>query len=81
MAVFEGLQVRWRSAATSALPHTGTYIRGNAFRLRSGLINQSVVAGVIFLITISAHEFMKRKRRGKVPTGEGLGSVESWEFG
>ncbi|KAH9846366.1 DUF221-domain-containing protein [Lenzites betulinus] len=47
----------------------------------SGLINQSVVAGAIFLITISAHELMKRKRRGKRHDGEGLGSVESWEFG
>ncbi|CDO75297.1 hypothetical protein BN946_scf184654.g5 [Trametes cinnabarina] len=47
----------------------------------SGLINQSVVAGVIILITVSAHEVMKRKRRGKSPHGEGLGSIESWEFG
>ncbi|OSD02408.1 DUF221-domain-containing protein [Trametes coccinea BRFM310] len=47
----------------------------------SGLINQSVVAGVIFLITVSAHEVMKRKRRGKGPHGDELGSVESWEFG
>ncbi|KAI0822219.1 DUF221-domain-containing protein [Trametes gibbosa] len=47
----------------------------------SGLINQSVVAGAIFLITITAHELMKRKRRGKRHNGEGLGSVESWEFG
>ncbi|KAH9891938.1 DUF221-domain-containing protein [Cubamyces lactineus] len=47
----------------------------------SGLINQSVVAGGIFLITITAHELMKRKRRGKRQHGEGLGSVESWEFG
>ncbi|KAI0671009.1 DUF221-domain-containing protein [Trametes maxima] len=47
----------------------------------SGLINQSVVAGGILLITVSAHEFMKRKRRGKRWNNEGLGSVESWEFG
>ncbi|RDX49881.1 hypothetical protein OH76DRAFT_1349897 [Lentinus brumalis] len=47
----------------------------------SGLINQSVVAGGILLITISAHEFMRRKRRGKGPFKEGLGSVETWEFG
>ncbi|KAI0714066.1 hypothetical protein C8T65DRAFT_738952 [Cerioporus squamosus] len=47
----------------------------------SGLINQSVVAGGILLVTISAHEFMRRKRRGKGPFKEGLGSVESWEFG
>ncbi|KAI0632056.1 DUF221-domain-containing protein [Trametes polyzona] len=47
----------------------------------SGLINQSVVAGGIFLITISAHEFMKRKRRGKRHNDDELGSVESWEFG
>ncbi|KAH9912692.1 uncharacterized protein BXZ73DRAFT_107327 [Epithele typhae] len=47
----------------------------------SGLINQSVVAGAIFLITISAHEYMRRKRRGKPPYAEPLGSVETWEFG
>ena len=47
----------------------------------SGLINQSVVAGGIFLITITAHEFMKRKRRGRRRDGDDLGSVESWEFG
>ncbi|KAI0755185.1 hypothetical protein C8Q80DRAFT_1093766 [Daedaleopsis nitida] len=47
----------------------------------SGLINQSVVAGGILLIAISAHEFMRRKRRGKGPFGPGLGSVETWEFG
>ncbi|KAI8986240.1 DUF221-domain-containing protein [Trametes punicea] len=47
----------------------------------SGLINQSVVAGVIILITVSAHEIMKRRRRGRRQHGQGLGSVESWEFG
>ena len=47
----------------------------------SGLINQSVVAGAIFLITISSHEYMRRKRRGKPPYPEPLGSVETWEFG
>ncbi|TBU27050.1 hypothetical protein BD311DRAFT_666174 [Dichomitus squalens] len=47
----------------------------------SGLINQSVVAGGILLVTITAHEIMRRKRRGKGPHDEGLGSVESWEFG
>ncbi|KAI1793237.1 hypothetical protein LXA43DRAFT_231356 [Ganoderma leucocontextum] len=47
----------------------------------SGLINQSVVAGGIFLVTITAHECMRRRRRGKGPHGQGLGSVESWEFG
>ncbi|KAI0061410.1 hypothetical protein BV25DRAFT_1916791 [Artomyces pyxidatus] len=45
----------------------------------SGLINQSVIAGCIVGILVTAHEFMKRKRRGR-PV-EGLGSVESWEFG
>ena len=47
----------------------------------SGLINQSVVSGGIFLVTITAHEIMRRKRRGKGPHGDALGSVESWEFG
>ncbi|EMD39889.1 hypothetical protein CERSUDRAFT_112144 [Gelatoporia subvermispora B] len=46
----------------------------------SGLINQSVIAVGIFVICISAHEIMKRKRRGK-HREPGLGSVESWEFG
>ncbi|PIL22331.1 hypothetical protein GSI_15019 [Ganoderma sinense ZZ0214-1] len=47
----------------------------------SGLINQSVVAAGIFLVTITAHECMRRSRRGKGPFPPGLGSVESWEFG
>ncbi|KAI0775528.1 DUF221-domain-containing protein [Trametes elegans] len=47
----------------------------------SGLINQSVVAVGFLLIAISAHEFMKRKRRGRRRDGDDLGSVESWEFG
>ncbi|KAI0087845.1 hypothetical protein BDY19DRAFT_892588 [Irpex rosettiformis] len=46
----------------------------------SGLINQSVIAVVIFAICITSHECMKRKRRG-LHAQEGLGSVESWEFG
>ncbi|KAH9950604.1 DUF221-domain-containing protein [Amylocystis lapponica] len=46
----------------------------------SGLINQSVIAGIILLVTTTWHETMKRKRRG-LRRGEGLGSVESWQFG
>ncbi|KAH9936413.1 uncharacterized protein B0H18DRAFT_1091982 [Fomitopsis serialis] len=46
----------------------------------SGLINQSVIAGCIFVLCITAHECMKRKRRG-VNRDERVGSVESWEFG
>lgn len=46
----------------------------------SGLINQSVLAGCIILICVTAHDFMRRKRRGK-NREEPLGSVESWEFG
>ena len=46
----------------------------------SGLINQSVIAVAIFAICITSHEYMKRKRRGKYDK-EGLGSVESWQFG
>ncbi|KAI0697898.1 hypothetical protein BC835DRAFT_1336744 [Cytidiella melzeri] len=46
----------------------------------SGLINQSVIAVVIFTICITSHDLMKRKRRGK-ERREGLGSVESWQFG
>jgi hypothetical protein len=47
--------------------------------LRSGLSNQSVIAVCIAGICIACHEFMKRKRRKN--NVEGLGSVESWEFG
>ncbi|KAI0270050.1 hypothetical protein BC834DRAFT_864712 [Gloeopeniophorella convolvens] len=45
----------------------------------SGLVNQSVIAACVAVICITAHELMKRKRRGKKV--KGLGSVESWEFG
>ncbi|KAI0075096.1 hypothetical protein K474DRAFT_1600449 [Panus rudis PR-1116 ss-1] len=48
----------------------------------SGLINQSVIAVGIFVVCITSHELMRRKRRGKKwKNQEGLGSVESWEFG
>ncbi|KAL4246638.1 CSC1 family protein [Abortiporus biennis] len=48
----------------------------------SGLINQSVVAVGILVIAISSHEYMRRKRRGdRWNKAEGLGSVESWQFG
>ncbi|KZT65812.1 hypothetical protein DAEQUDRAFT_730988 [Daedalea quercina L-15889] len=46
----------------------------------SGLVNQSVIAGCIFVVCITAHECMKRKRRGQTRE-ERVGSVESWEFG
>ena len=62
----------WFDASLASLSHGTT---------SSGLINQSVVAGGIFLVTITAHECMRRRRRGKGPHGPGLGSVESWEFG
>jgi len=42
-------------------------------------MNQSVIAACIAGICITSHEFMKRKRR--IVKVEGLGSVESWEFG
>ncbi|KAI0052720.1 hypothetical protein FA95DRAFT_1258418 [Auriscalpium vulgare] len=47
----------------------------------SGLINQSVIAGSLMLLLFTAHEVMKRKRRGKAKPGPGLGTVETWEFG
>ncbi|EPQ54451.1 hypothetical protein GLOTRDRAFT_121604 [Gloeophyllum trabeum ATCC 11539] len=47
----------------------------------SGLVNQSVVGVGLLVVCVSAHEFMKRKRRGNHRGEEGLGSVESWEFG
>ncbi|KIP05154.1 hypothetical protein PHLGIDRAFT_108550 [Phlebiopsis gigantea 11061_1 CR5-6] len=46
----------------------------------SGLITQSVLAVGLFAISISFHEYAKRKRRGKNPP-KGLGNVESWQFG
>ncbi|KIJ64508.1 hypothetical protein HYDPIDRAFT_90493 [Hydnomerulius pinastri MD-312] len=46
----------------------------------SGLINQSVIAIGLAAICITSHEVMKRRRRGPHPP-EGLGSVESWQFG
>ncbi|KAF6757411.1 hypothetical protein DFP72DRAFT_845840 [Ephemerocybe angulata] len=49
----------------------------------SGLVNQTVIGIVITVLCITGQELMKRRRRkGKAkPTGEGLGSRESWEFG
>lgn len=51
--------------------------------VRSGLINQSVIAVGITVLCVTGQELMKRRRRGKGKTqpGEGLGSRESWEFG
>ncbi|PFH54095.1 hypothetical protein AMATHDRAFT_38479 [Amanita thiersii Skay4041] len=46
----------------------------------SGLINQSVIAITISVVCVTAHELMKRKRRGQ-QQGNELGSRESWEFG
>jgi hypothetical protein len=47
----------------------------------SGLVNQAAAAGIVAFLCLSAHELMKRKRRGKPTKASGLGSVESWEFG
>ncbi|KAG1745993.1 uncharacterized protein EDB91DRAFT_1120093 [Suillus paluster] len=47
----------------------------------SGLINQSVIAVALAVVSVTSHEIMKRKRRGRHIQLEGLGSVESWEFG
>lgn len=49
----------------------------------SGLVNQTVVAGVIFALGTTSFEIMKRARRLKKEkrAKEGMGSVESWEFG
>ncbi|KAL4081093.1 hypothetical protein J3A83DRAFT_4204650 [Scleroderma citrinum] len=46
----------------------------------SGLIDQSVIAIGITLVCVASYEVMKRRRRGPHPP-EGLGSVESWQFG
>ncbi|KAG2129484.1 hypothetical protein DEU56DRAFT_817317 [Suillus clintonianus] len=47
----------------------------------SGLINQSAIAVALVAVSVTSHEIMKRKRRGLHTQLEGLGSVESWEFG
>ncbi|KAJ3556206.1 hypothetical protein NM688_g2150 [Phlebia brevispora] len=50
--------------------------------MSSGLINQSVIAAGLFVICVTSHEYMKRKRRGGRGYGKDeLGSVESWQFG
>ncbi|KAI0036449.1 hypothetical protein K488DRAFT_41147 [Vararia minispora EC-137] len=46
----------------------------------SGLINQSVITGGLIVICLAGPWFMKVKRRG-LKKMEGLGSIESWEFG
>lgn len=65
---------------TGNVPTTPPYTSSDEQRHYSGLINQSVIAAVIFVVCITSHEHMKRKRRGKHQQ-EGLGSVESWQFG
>ncbi|KAF7288521.1 CBM1 domain-containing protein [Mycena chlorophos] len=48
----------------------------------SGLINQSIIAGIITLLAVTGQELMKRHRRSGVPYDpKTLGSRESWEFG
>ncbi|KZT41882.1 DUF221-domain-containing protein [Sistotremastrum suecicum HHB10207 ss-3] len=51
----------------------------------SGLVNQSVIAGAVITICITAFEIMKRVRRGrgkgKDATKDGIESVETWQFG
>ncbi|VDC00686.1 unnamed protein product [Peniophora sp. CBMAI 1063] len=47
----------------------------------SGLENQSVIAGGLVVFCLIASAIMKRKRRAGARYAQGLGSVESWEFG
>ncbi|OAX42854.1 DUF221-domain-containing protein [Rhizopogon vinicolor AM-OR11-026] len=47
----------------------------------SGLVNQSLIAIVLAVVSVTSHEIMKRKRRGHHAQLEGLRSVESWQFG
>jgi hypothetical protein len=49
----------------------------------SGLVNQTVIAGVVFAFGVTVFEIFKRRRRGKKDKRrkDGLGSVETWEFG
>lgn len=46
----------------------------------SGLIDQSIIAAGLAVICVASHEVLKRRRRGTHPP-DGLGSVESWQFG
>ncbi|KAI6114009.1 hypothetical protein F5141DRAFT_1195070 [Pisolithus sp. B1] len=46
----------------------------------SGLIDESIIAVGLAVICITSHEVIKRRRRGTHPP-DGLGSVESWQFG
>jgi hypothetical protein len=72
-AIFKGLQV------LIALCPVAQWLIFNLTHTHSGLLNQSVFAVCFAGICIVSHELMKRKRRGSKV--EGLGSVESWEFG
>jgi hypothetical protein len=47
----------------------------------SGLVNQAIAAGVVVTLAFGGHELMKRQRRGNHVPAQGLGSVETWEFG
>jgi hypothetical protein len=79
------IPVQWlRSTSGHFQRTTGTHCTSSGGLLstspiRSGLLNQSVFAVCVAGICIISHELMKRKRRGRKV--EGLGSVESWEFG
>jgi hypothetical protein len=62
-------------------------IQDRAFsRNYSGLRNQFAVGGVLVALCLTGYELMRRMRRGRglhaqEQKGDGVGSVETWEFG
>lgn len=66
----------------SLFPQSSVYVKLTfATVSTSGLVNQSVITIVVAVISVTSHEILKRRRRGLHIQPEGLGSVESWEFG
>ena len=52
----------------------------------NGLRSQFAVGGVLAVFCLAGYELMRRRRRGRglhiqQQTREGIGSVETWEFG
>lgn len=51
----------------------------------NGLRSQFAVGGVLTIICLTGYELMRRKRRGRglrsQEQTQGVGSVETWEFG
>jgi len=49
----------------------------------SGLVNQTIISGVVLALGTTSFELMKRARRGEKErrAKTGMGSVETWGFG